>query len=83
MYTDTAIDEIDILVRRSKKAFQQYRLMPLTARAGLMRAIASELEKTGDELISIAMKRNQSSGSPIKERKNPDDVSIDILCRCL
>jgi NADP-dependent aldehyde dehydrogenase len=69
MYTDTAIDEIDILVRRSKKAFQQYRLMPLTARAGLMRAIASELEKTGDELISIAMKETNLPEARLKNER--------------
>lgn len=69
MYTDTAIEEIDILVRRSKKAFQQYRRMPLTARAGLMRAIASELEKTGDDLISIAMKETNLPEARLKNER--------------
>jgi 2,5-dioxopentanoate dehydrogenase len=69
MHTDTAIEEIEILVRKSKKAFQQYRLMPLTARADLMRAIASELEKTGDELIHIAMKETNLPEARLKNER--------------
>jgi NADP-dependent aldehyde dehydrogenase len=55
MYTDTSVQEIEIFVRKSKKAFELYRRKPLTVRASLMRTIADELEKTGDELIRIAM----------------------------
>jgi NADP-dependent aldehyde dehydrogenase len=56
MYKDTTVQELEILISKSKKAFEDYRQLPLSARAGFMRTIGEELEKAGDELIHIAMK---------------------------
>lgn len=56
MFTETTAQELDILISKSKNAFEAYRELPLSARAGFMRTIAAELENAGDELIHIAMK---------------------------
>ena len=56
MFTDTTVQELEILIGKSKKAFEEYRQLPLSRRANFMRAIGEELEKAGDELIQIAMK---------------------------
>lgn len=56
MFKDATIEEIDLTMSLSWKAFQVYAKMSLKERAGFMRAIAIELEAAGDELISIAMK---------------------------
>lgn len=46
---------INAVLENSWKAFHEYRLLPLSRRAELMRAIAVELENCGDELIHITM----------------------------
>jgi len=56
MFKDTTAQDLDILISKSKEAFDIYRELPLSARAGFMRTIAEELENAGDELIHIAMK---------------------------
>jgi len=43
-------------MQQSQAAFRIYQRMPLSKRAGFMRAIATELEKCGDHLIHTAMK---------------------------
>lgn len=43
-------------MQQSQAAFTVYQQMPLSQRAGFMRAIATELEKCGDHLIHTAMK---------------------------
>lgn len=53
-YTDTAIDEIDVIMEQSWKAFLTYRKLPLKSRADFMRVIAKELENLGDEVIKVA-----------------------------
>jgi alpha-ketoglutaric semialdehyde dehydrogenase len=52
---DTPVADIDQLMERSMKAFQQYRRISLKQRADFMRAIARELEDCGDALIHITM----------------------------
>ena len=56
MFKDTTAQELDILISKSKEAFDIYRELPLSARAGFMRTIAEELENAGDELIHTAMR---------------------------
>jgi len=55
MYKDTPAQELDAVLNKAWIAFHQYRKLPLKSRADLMRAIAVELENSGDELIQIAM----------------------------
>ncbi|MET0394332.1 MAG: aldehyde dehydrogenase (NADP(+)) [Chitinophagaceae bacterium] len=53
-YTDTPVEEIDDILQQAWKAFYAYRKLPLTSRAGFMRAIAAELEALGDEVLAVA-----------------------------
>jgi 2,5-dioxopentanoate dehydrogenase len=54
-YYDTPLTEINSIMEQSWQAFHEYRLLPLSRRAELMRAIAQELEACGDELIHTTM----------------------------
>jgi NADP-dependent aldehyde dehydrogenase len=54
-FTDATKEEIDIILQQAWKAFHAYRKLPLQQRAAFMRAIAVELENTGDNLITVAM----------------------------
>lgn len=56
MFNEATEPEINKALQLSWQAFEQYRLMPLAKRALLMRAIAIELEATGDELLQTAMR---------------------------
>ncbi|MEO8405670.1 MAG: aldehyde dehydrogenase (NADP(+)) [Chitinophagaceae bacterium] len=53
-YTDATIEQVDDVMQESWKAFIAYRKLPLSARAGFMRAIAVELEALGDEVLQVA-----------------------------
>jgi NADP-dependent aldehyde dehydrogenase len=55
MFKDATIIEIDAAMQRAWKAFHEYRTCSLIQRAGFMRAIAKELEETGEALIQAAM----------------------------
>lgn len=55
-FKDASIAEIDQVLQEAWKAFPVYRKTTLKQRADLMRAIAAELEATGDHLIEVAMK---------------------------
>ena len=54
-FTDATTAEIDIVMQQAWKAFHGYRKLSLQRRADFMRAIAVELENTGDNLITTAM----------------------------
>lgn len=56
MFKDFTNKEIEEVMQQSQAAFTMYQRMPLSKRAGFMRAIATELEKCGDHLIHTAMK---------------------------
>jgi len=56
MFKDATIQEIDQVVNTAWQAFHQYRKLGLQQRAAFMRAIATELNNAGDELIQIAMR---------------------------
>ena len=52
--TDTTVVEIEAVMQDAWKAFKIYRKSSLAQRASFMRSIAVELEKLGDELLSVA-----------------------------
>lgn len=54
-FQDSSIAEIDQVMQEAWQAFQVYRKTTLKQRGDLMRAIAHELEATGDQLIQVAM----------------------------
>ncbi|HEV2354251.1 MAG TPA: aldehyde dehydrogenase family protein, partial [Puia sp.] len=54
-FRDATAAEIDIIMDAAWQAFQVFRETNLKQRADLMRAIAMELEATGEELIKAAM----------------------------
>jgi len=54
-FTDATAADIDKVMQQSWQAFHQYRKLSLKKRAAFMRAIATELENTGDALIKTAM----------------------------
>ncbi|MEP6747561.1 MAG: aldehyde dehydrogenase (NADP(+)) [Bacteroidota bacterium] len=55
MFTDASVADIDKVMQQSWQAFHQYRKLSLKQRASFMRAIAVEMENTGDLLITTAM----------------------------
>ncbi len=55
-FPEATIPEIDLLMEQAWKAFHQYRKLSLRQRATFMRAIATELENCGDELLFTAMR---------------------------
>lgn len=55
MFTDATREEINIVMQKAWEAFHQYRKLSLKQRADFMRAIAVELENTGDALIKTVM----------------------------
>ena len=55
MYSDTPVRNIDAVLQKAWEAFHEYRKLSIRLRAGFMRAIAQELENSGDELIQTAM----------------------------
>ncbi|MES1216017.1 MAG: aldehyde dehydrogenase (NADP(+)) [Bacteroidota bacterium] len=55
MFNDATIPELNDVMKQAWKAFHEYRKYSLRQRAGFMRAIAQELEDTGDTLVQMAM----------------------------
>ena len=55
MIKDASTEEIETAMDAAWTAFHVYRKLPLTTRAGFMKAIALELENCGDALIETAM----------------------------
>ncbi|HVZ55375.1 MAG TPA: aldehyde dehydrogenase (NADP(+)) [Chitinophagaceae bacterium] len=55
MFTDATPAELDQVLEKAWQAFLLYRRFSLKQRADFMRAIAFELEESGDELILTAM----------------------------
>src|SRR5436309_2638588 len=52
---EATADEIDRAVKLAEHAFEEYRHRPAQHRAAFLRAIASEIEALGDELIGRAV----------------------------
>ncbi len=70
MFRDAGIEEINLAVMNSNLAFQQYRKYSLRQRATLMRAIATELENSGDQLIATAMQETNLPEPRLKNERN-------------
>lgn len=66
MFNDTPLPEIDLVLKKAWEAFHIYRRKPLKDRASFMKAIASELENSGDELIQIAMRETNLPEARLK-----------------
>ncbi len=58
MYKETAPEEVQLLLANAAEAFQWIKKKSHKERAGLMYAIADSIEKSGPELISVAMKES-------------------------
>jgi 2,5-dioxopentanoate dehydrogenase len=69
MYKDATIEEIDIVMQDAWKAFHVYRKLSLKQRADFMRAIATELEICGDELIQTAMNETNLPEARLKNER--------------
>jgi len=54
-FKDATIEEINSALNKAWLAFEEYRNYSFARRAAFMRAIASELEALGDEVIKVAM----------------------------
>jgi 2,5-dioxopentanoate dehydrogenase len=52
-YTDATLPQIDTAMQEAWKGFHAYRKLSLKQRADFMRAIATEIENIGDELLMI------------------------------
>ncbi len=55
MFTDSTMQEVDLIMQNAWNAFHVYRKFSLKQRAAFMKAIAVELENCGDALIHTAM----------------------------
>jgi NADP-dependent aldehyde dehydrogenase len=62
--------EIDLLVRESWKAFNEYRKLSLKQRARFMKTIAEQIEGRGEELVRIAMEETNLPDARIRGEKN-------------
>lgn len=54
-FKDATVEEINSAMNKAWQAFETYRNYPLAKRAAFMRAIASEIDALGDEVIKVAM----------------------------
>jgi alpha-ketoglutaric semialdehyde dehydrogenase len=55
MFKDATKEQIDEVMEKARKAFDQYRKFSLEQRASFMRAVAIEMEAAEDELLKVAM----------------------------
>ena len=69
MFKDHSIAEIEDVMKSAWKAFHQYRKYSLPDRANFMRAIADELENSGDVLIQTAMKETNLPEARLKNER--------------
>src|SRR5882724_3364047 len=69
-FTDTTAEEIDQVMEEAWQAFQQYRKCSLSQRAGLMRAIAAEMDALGDEIIRVTMEETHLPETRLRNERN-------------
>lgn len=69
MFEDTPLQQIDPVLQRAWTAFHQFRKCSIGQRAGFMRAIASALENSGDELIHTAMQETNLPEARLRNEK--------------
>jgi len=70
MFEDISSEGINEVMQRAWMAFHQYRKFSLQQRAGFMKAIALQLEATGDELIRTAMEETHLPEARLKNERN-------------
>jgi 2,5-dioxopentanoate dehydrogenase len=69
MFKDTSIEQIDEVMQKAWNAFHQYRTLSIRQRADFMRAIATALENSGDDLIAIAIQETALPEARLKNEK--------------
>jgi 2,5-dioxopentanoate dehydrogenase len=69
MYKDTSLDTINEVMQEAWQAFHQYRKLSIRQRADFMRAIATALENSGDDLIETAMQETALPKARLKNEK--------------
>ena len=69
MFTDTTIEEINILMNDAWQAFHIYRKLSFTERAKFMRSIAVEIESCGNTLIETAMSETNLPEARLKNER--------------
>jgi 2,5-dioxopentanoate dehydrogenase len=69
MYKDTSLDTINEVMQEAWQAFHQYRKLSIRQRADFMRAIATALENSGDDLIETAMQETALPEARLKNEK--------------
>lgn len=69
-FTDNTIEDINSTMENSWTAFLQFRNISVHKRAAFMKAIAANLESSGDELIQIAMRESNLPETRLKNERN-------------
>src|SRR5215203_3549166 len=69
MFNDTPLQKIDEVLQTAWEAFQLSRKLSLKQRANFLRAIASALENSGDELIQAAHHETNLPEARLKNEK--------------
>ena len=69
MFTDTTLEDIDIIMNDAWQAFHVYRKLSLKQRADFMRSIAIEIENAGDVLIEAAIKETNLTEARLRSER--------------
>ena len=69
MFTDTTLEDIDIIMNDAWQAFYIYRKLSLKQRADFMRSIAIEIENAGDVLIEAAIKETNLTEARLRSER--------------
>ena len=69
MFTDTTLEDIDIIMNDAWQAFHVYRKLSLKQRADFMRSIAVEIENAGDVLIEAAIKETNLTEARLRSER--------------
>ena len=69
MFTDTTLEDIDIIMNDAWQAFHVYRKLSLKQRADFMRSIAVEIENAGDILIEAAIKETNLTEARLRSER--------------
>lgn len=77
MFKDATIPEIENVMQQAWKAFYIYRKLSLKQRGNFMRAIATELEACGDELIQVAMSETNLPEARLRSERGRTIVQLN------
>ena len=69
MFQDASAEQVHSAMEKAWTAFHNYRLYSIRQRADWMRAIAAELENSGDELIQTAMRETNLPEARLRGEK--------------